>query len=69
MPTGDFKGEARSARHGKNLTDDDIRVIRDLEGPLRPIAKQFGISVPMVHHIKTRKRWAHVKSASVWIGK
>lgn len=69
MPRGDMKGEARSARCGKNLTDDDIRVIRDLPGPICTIAQQFGISIPMVSMIRNRKRWAHVKSASVWIGK
>lgn len=60
MPKGDFKGEARSKRHGAGLSDDDIRCIRSLPGPLKAIGEQFKISAVMVHHIKARKRWRHV---------
>lgn len=62
------RGEARAKITGKGLTEDDVRTVRALPGPDRLIAAQFGISAVMVHFIKRRKRWAHVKDAPVWIG-
>lgn len=56
-----FRGEARSAKCGKGLTEDDIRAIRALPGPLSSIGAQFNISAPMVHFIRRGLRWAHVK--------
>lgn len=56
-----FKGEARSARLGKALTDDAIRAIRADKRSMRVIGAEHGISAPMVHHIKHRRRWAHVE--------
>lgn len=59
-----WRGEARSKVLGKGLCDDDIRVIRALPGPLRLIAAQFRISVPMTSLIRSHKKWAHVKDTS-----
>lgn len=69
MPLPNYcRGEARAKITGKGLTDSDVRAIRALPGSGRSIAEQFGISEVMVHFIKRRKRWAHVKDLPVWIG-
>lgn len=59
------KGATRSAIHGKGLTDDDVRAIRAAEGRLVDIGKPYGISGVMVHFIKKRKKWAHVRDQVV----
>jgi hypothetical protein len=56
-----MRGEARSRHFGKGLSDDDVRAIRALPGPLRTIGAQFNISAVMVHFIKKRRKWAHVQ--------
>lgn len=62
------RGEARSKITGKGLTDDDVRAIRALPLPYAAIAEQFGISIPMVSMIRSRKRWGHVRNTSCMIG-
>lgn len=54
------RGEARSRVCGKGLRDDDVRAIRRAEGTYKAIGERYGISAPMVCHIKQRVRWAHV---------
>jgi hypothetical protein len=60
--------EQRARDNGKGLTEDDVRVIRALPRPLKPIAEQFGISVPMVSKIRSRQNWKSVKDPPQWIG-
>lgn len=60
--------EQRAREVGKGLTEDDVRAIRALPPPLKPIAEQFGVSIPMISLIRNRRKWRHVKSPSIWIG-
>lgn len=60
-PPNYCKGERRSMLLGKGLTEADVRAIREDPRKLPEIGRAYGISAPMVHFIKKRKRWASVK--------
>ncbi len=53
------------AEHYKSkLTDDDVRLIRELKAeaiPIRQIAKKFEVSHHCIHQISTYKTWKHVR--------
>lgn len=42
------------------LNDADVRAIRAQDGPLRPIAEQYGVTVSLVCMIRKRRVWSHV---------
>lgn len=46
------------------LTEDDIRLIRELKAeaiPIRQIAQKFEVSHHAIHQITTYKTWKHVR--------
>lgn len=60
------KGRGNTANNygGPKITEDDVRQIRQLaaQGVHYPVlAAQFGVTIPAISLIVTRKRWPHVK--------
>jgi len=53
--------QARGASHGMSkLNEDQVREIRATTGSKRGIARRFGVSTAMVHHIRARRSWTHI---------
>jgi hypothetical protein len=51
----------RGERQGSHkLTEDNVRLIRDMKGSYRAIARQFDISHQAVSYIKRRQWWKHL---------
>ena len=48
---------------GARLTTEIVRAVRQAEGPLRAIAKQFGLSLTHVFNLRAGKRWAHLENS------
>ena len=59
------RGRQRCA-HGEThplskLTAADVRRIRASTGGCREVAKQYGVAFSLIHRIRTRQSWNHVK--------
>jgi hypothetical protein len=53
---------ARGFSHGRSkLTEEQVLAIRAIEGkPYTQIAKEYGVSQPLISHIINRKTWTHI---------
>jgi hypothetical protein len=56
-------GNSRGERSGKSakLNDEKVRAIRADTRTLKVIAAEYGVTYQAIHHIKSRKNWAHVE--------
>ena len=54
--------QAKGEQHNQaKLTEEQVRLIRDMPGKQRSIAREFGVSQTTVWFIKSGKHWGHVK--------